>query len=147
MCDPACSRLSTRREKQLEAERKALEAERKAVADAALAREYQSLKEEAARVLRRAPLGLDRHHRRYWLLGSLPGALYVEAGWAAPDTVEYRVQPPAGPAPPPAAASSAAANDSDEDDQPLKVVQRRCLFEKDQVGGHEPLRRERSNSS
>ncbi|XP_043212861.1 tyrosine-protein kinase BAZ1B-like, partial [Amphibalanus amphitrite] len=109
-----------RREKELEAERKAL-------AEAALAREYQSLKAEAARVLRRAPLGRDRHHRRYWLLDSLPDGLYVEAGWADRQTTEYRVQP-----------ATDHHTSSDEDDQPLTVVQRRSLLEKDQTTVPEP---------
>ena len=77
-------------------------------------------------MVRRTPLGSDRHHRRYWLFGSLPGALFVEDGWAARETLTYRVQPPGGQA-------EGTAEEEDEDDQPLKMVQRRCLFDREQV--------------
>lgn len=56
--------------------------------------EHQVMEDHAAAtrshasLVRRAPLGLDRNHRRYWLLQSAePFALYVETGWAGPDTV------------------------------------------------------------
>lgn len=88
--------------------------------EAEVMRQFEAASARQAAQQRRAPLGQDRHHRRYWLLPSLPAALYVETGWAAADTLQDRV-PPAGQQ----AAVQTQPDDSDEE-QPLRALQQRA---------------------
>ncbi|KAJ8266565.1 hypothetical protein GJAV_G00131950 [Gymnothorax javanicus] len=55
---------------------------------AAAERAFQEGIKKAKLVLRRAPLGTDRNHNRYWLFSDVVPGLYVEKGWVH-ESIEY----------------------------------------------------------
>ncbi|KAM3875427.1 tyrosine-protein kinase BAZ1B [Diretmus argenteus] len=51
-------------------------------------RAFQDGITKAKLVLRRAPLGTDRNHNRYWLFSDVVPGLYIEKGWVH-DSIDY----------------------------------------------------------
>ncbi|KAJ0063433.1 hypothetical protein NL108_002751, partial [Boleophthalmus pectinirostris] len=60
---------------------------------AALEKAFQEGITKAKLVLRRAPLGTDRNHNRYWLFSDVVPGLYIEKGWVN-DSIDYNFTPP-----------------------------------------------------
>uniref|UniRef100_A0A8C5N773 Tyrosine-protein kinase BAZ1B n=1 Tax=Gouania willdenowi TaxID=441366 RepID=A0A8C5N773_GOUWI len=48
---------------------------------------------KAKLVMRRAPLGTDRNHNRYWLFSDVVPGLYIEKGWVH-ESIDYSFTPP-----------------------------------------------------
>ncbi|XP_059362086.1 tyrosine-protein kinase BAZ1B-like [Carassius carassius] len=49
---------------------------------------FQDAVTKAKLVLRRTPLGTDRHHNRYWLFSDVVPGLYIEKGWVH-ESIDY----------------------------------------------------------
>ncbi|XP_014865158.1 PREDICTED: tyrosine-protein kinase BAZ1B isoform X2 [Poecilia mexicana] len=72
---------------------KEAEEERLRKQKAAAERAFQDGITKARLVMRRAPLGTDRNHNRYWLFSDVVPGLYVEKGWVH-DGIDYSFTPP-----------------------------------------------------
>uniref|UniRef100_A0A8C6U600 Tyrosine-protein kinase BAZ1B n=1 Tax=Neogobius melanostomus TaxID=47308 RepID=A0A8C6U600_9GOBI len=66
---------------------------------AAVEKAFQEGITKAKLVLRRAPLGTDRNHNRYWLFSDVVPGLYIEKGWVH-DSIDYSFTPPPEEKPP-----------------------------------------------
>lgn len=60
---------------------------------AAVEKAFQEGITKAKLVLRRAPLGTDRNHNRYWLFSDVVPGLYIEKGWVH-EGIDYNFTPP-----------------------------------------------------
>ncbi|XP_008280834.1 tyrosine-protein kinase BAZ1B isoform X2 [Stegastes partitus] len=60
---------------------------------AAAERAFQDGITKARLVMRRAPLGTDRNHNRYWLFSDVVPGLYIEKGWVH-ESIDYNFTPP-----------------------------------------------------
>ncbi|XP_047449966.1 tyrosine-protein kinase BAZ1B [Mugil cephalus] len=60
---------------------------------AAAERAFQDGITKARLVMRRAPLGTDRNHNRYWLFSDVVPGLYIEKGWVH-EGIDYNFTPP-----------------------------------------------------
>ncbi|XP_056139816.1 tyrosine-protein kinase BAZ1B isoform X2 [Lampris incognitus] len=67
---------------------KEAEEERNRKQRAAAERTFQDGIAKAKLVLRRAPLGTDRNHNRYWLFSDVVPGLYIEKGWVH-ESIDY----------------------------------------------------------
>uniref|UniRef100_A0A3P8TJ14 Tyrosine-protein kinase BAZ1B n=1 Tax=Amphiprion percula TaxID=161767 RepID=A0A3P8TJ14_AMPPE len=56
-------------------------------------RAFQDGITKARLVMRRAPLGTDRNHNRYWLFSDVVPGLYIEKGWVH-ESIDYSFTPP-----------------------------------------------------
>uniref|UniRef100_A0A3Q1GDT6 Tyrosine-protein kinase BAZ1B n=1 Tax=Acanthochromis polyacanthus TaxID=80966 RepID=A0A3Q1GDT6_9TELE len=60
---------------------------------ASVERAFQDGITKARLVMRRAPLGTDRNHNRYWLFSDVVPGLYIEKGWVH-ESIDYSFTPP-----------------------------------------------------
>ncbi|XP_062241760.1 tyrosine-protein kinase BAZ1B isoform X4 [Platichthys flesus] len=58
-----------------------------------LERAFQDGIAKAKLIMRRAPLGTDRNHNRYWLFSDVVPGLYIEKGWVH-ESIDYNFTPP-----------------------------------------------------
>uniref|UniRef100_A0A667YNJ2 Tyrosine-protein kinase BAZ1B n=1 Tax=Myripristis murdjan TaxID=586833 RepID=A0A667YNJ2_9TELE len=88
---------------------------------AAAERAFQDGITKAKLVLRRAPLGTDRNHNRYWLFSDVVPGLYIEKGWVH-ESIDYNYTPPPEEKPAEPAETAEPAEPAEAEEKPVETT-------------------------